>query len=912
MNSFRSYKLLPILHLLFWCLMADPSPPLRHRASHVKQNKLDINDLDNRPGLEAECEMRAVAYTMAMRIPTARKHSLEILESLNASECDHKLFRGLEETTLNEKHYNRKDSSKEDLKSVNDDTKQQIFLNCEQGSDDNNGLSKTEAVKTVHQAQSISWQIKGSSEIIISGGICQLHKPLVLTENDSHRAWKAVKGEEPIFSGGVILTNLPWKKFTRNVFVTDLPKKVNASAIDSMFALRSSPSGKPTIRGQSRLVRARFPNGNCELDRMPRNYAKLGGSLSSVEAWRIAGNQSQRFSFLHKNSSFYPWFGHSKDTRWTQDYHLENRSSYFDPNRQFWQPNIATSVKYNNSWTGSDLKDSIIHVIHYDWWGNWQWRLTNLSTSDSLIFGEGGWQDAHGGPVIHNYFFLENLLQELDSPGEWFVDKENRKLYYWPIDEIHSISNPSSWKLVASQLATILSIRGGGKINETSFHDNVVRNISLEGITFAHSTPTFLHKQYSVPSAGDWSVLPQGAVTLSNGASDIMLRYCRWVQVDGNAVALYGFVHNSSISDGDFIKLGDSGVVSVGYLDDDMPYSGINVSSVPTNITIARCHFGQVGVYGKQVSALFVALSKRITFVDNVLYDGPRAGININDGFSGGHQLRRNVIFNQVLESGDHGPINTWSRSAYLQKGTQSGGKPSSTPEWNYIQQNFILLGPKFGSHYGPGNGPCSNGDPHLECSKGGGSLFSCLDHDDGSEYYLDTQNVCAFFGMKNYIGQNKVWDSNLIIYPEGSLSQNRSGMPCLWTSMNMATKNGEEKPPCSNRLCRTREVFTNNSCVTRYAAPLEYDMFNETDLAVMGNRNTTIPYTAYNRYYLKNSYKFRAWDLSQAQAHGIDAGSREYPEHRAEISRMACQWLDLVCPWHSALTSKALARVAA
>ena len=35
--------------------------------------------------------------------------------------------------------------------------------------------------------------------------------------------------------------------------------------------------------------------------------------------------------------------------------------------------------------------------------------------------------------------------------------------------------------------------------------------------------------------------------------------------------------------------------------------------------------------------------------------------------------------------------------------------------------------------------------------------MFTCLDHDDGSDYYLDTRNVCVFAGMKNYIGQNKV-----------------------------------------------------------------------------------------------------------------------------------------------------------
>ena len=61
------------------------------------------------------------------------------------------------------------------------------------------------------------------------------------------------------------------------------------------------------------------------------------------------------------------------------------------------------------------------------------------------------------------------------------------------------------------------------------------------------------------------------------------------------------------------------------------------------------------------------------------------------------------------------------------------------------------------GALYGPGDGVCSNGVSEQRCPKNGGSMFTCLDHDDGSDFYLDTRNVCVFAGMKNYIGQNKV-----------------------------------------------------------------------------------------------------------------------------------------------------------
>ncbi|KAG7356230.1 hypothetical protein IV203_000916 [Nitzschia inconspicua] len=700
--------------------------------------------------------------------------------------------------------------------------------------------------------------------VYIREGICYMSETLFLTQ--SHTAWRAYPNERPILSGGAPLSNITWSKYTDDILVAELPTWINVSAVDGLFAFpsrriynRNSPYEKQfgRINSQTRLTRARYPNGNCERDRIPTNYDKLAGAISSIDAWRAAGNVSIRFPGVEKkNSSFYPWFGHSRDIRWVQDYHTENSSSYYASRQQFWQPNIATAASYQYNATNSLYNppnvsswgngDAIIHVIHYSWWGNWQWevasqRTVKSSTEDDsadasrniIEFGKGGWQDAHGGAVSHNYFFIENVFAELDT----------------------------------------------------------------EGVVFAHTTTSFLHERYTVPSAGDWSVLPKGAVTVRN-AVNVILESCSWLHVNGNGVALHGMVHNSTISKGDFVKVGDSGIVSIGRLPKLIPFNGVGVVSVPTNITISQCHFGQTGVYGKQTSALFVALSKNIHFLENALYDGPRAGININDGFGGGHRIAKNVIFNQILESGDHGPINTWSRSAYIQERQDSDGTGSVIPSWNYIDQNFIMLGPKFGALYGPGDGPCSNGNPQFYCPKNGGSLFTCLDHDDGSEYYLDTRNVCAFAGLKNYIGQNKIWDSNLLVFAEGAKSQNRSGTPCIWTSMDMA--GDKEALPCSLRPCRTGEVYTNNTCLTYSSSPLEYDMFNETDVLLNGIRNTTIPYTARNQYFLNSAYRFQGkWNLSEAQNMGIDVGSTQYSLKKVAIQKIDClarTMLDLAC----------------
>ena len=66
-----------------------------------------------------------------------------------------------------------------------------------------------------------------------------------------------------------------------------------------------------------------------------------------------------------------------------------------------------------------------------------------------------------------------------------------------------------------------------------------------------------------------------------------------------------------------------------------------------------------VGIYGKQTSCYFQAITCGTSLIDNLCYNGPRAGINFNDGFGGGHHVQGNLIFNMVRETGDHGPFNS-------------------------------------------------------------------------------------------------------------------------------------------------------------------------------------------------------------------------------------------------------------
>lgn len=97
----------------------------------------------------------------------------------------------------------------------------------------------------------------------------------------------------------------------------------------------------------------------------------------------------------------------------------------------------------------------------------------------------------------------------------------------------------------------------------------------------------------------------------------------------------------------------------------------------------------EIGLIEKQSSMWFQAKTCESNIEDNVVFNGPRAAINFNDGFGGGTNTTRNLIFNQCRESGDHGPINAWDRTSFISD--VYDGTPSYTAKTNSVAKNFII-----------------------------------------------------------------------------------------------------------------------------------------------------------------------------------------------------------------------------
>ena len=98
---------------------------------------------------------------------------------------------------------------------------------------------------------------------------------------------------------------------------------------------------------------------------------------------------------------------------------------------------------------------------------------------------------------------------------------------------------------------------------------------------------------------------------------------------------------------------GDSAVVAYGEIDAE---TGDGVAGeYPSGLKVVGNHMHEIGVWGKQTSCFFQGISGNNVFENNVCYNGPRALVNVNDGFLGMTRIRGNVLFNPCRESHDHG-----------------------------------------------------------------------------------------------------------------------------------------------------------------------------------------------------------------------------------------------------------------
>ena len=147
-----------------------------------------------------------------------------------------------------------------------------------------------------------------------------------------------------------------------------------------------------------------------------------------------------------------------------------------------------------------------------------------------------------------NRFYVENLLEELDQPGEWCFDTDTQTLYFWPPEGTFDgaeVSVPVTDRLIELRATT----------------GEPVRHLIFSGLTFTQSLPVFPFIHPLQPDYVDCNRPNSGgyAFYLEN-TEHCSIENCRFDQVGGDAIRLHGSSARNRIVDNEIVGAGGQGI----------------------------------------------------------------------------------------------------------------------------------------------------------------------------------------------------------------------------------------------------------------------------------------------------------------------------------------------------------------
>ena len=242
---------------------------------------------------------------------------------------------------------------------------------------------------------------------------------------------------------------------------------------------------------------------------------------------------------------------------------------------------------------------------------------------------------------------LENALELLDEPGEWYFDKSVGKLYYWP----KAGETIGQTQAVVPVLERLIEIKGAS-------------DLCFEGLTFAEAG-------WHSPAEEGWFGYDPGHIVRGKGGAgglsfaNVFATDARRLRFHRNTFTRLGGVGLH------LLQVADAQVV--GNVFDDISAEGLGIGAVrdpkdaPQDITVANNLFRRTNQDYAMGPALLTGKLLRATIHHNQVCDVPYIGVLVNKLFGkapaqyGQVNVRWNRIENVMKTTFDGGAFYTWT-----------------------------------------------------------------------------------------------------------------------------------------------------------------------------------------------------------------------------------------------------------
>lgn len=243
--------------------------------------------------------------------------------------------------------------------------------------------------------------------------------------------------------------------------------------------------------------------------------------------------------------------------------------------------------------------------------------------------------------------WIENAMELLDEPGEWYFDKPRKQLYYMPrVGE-----QMASSEAIAPNVEVLLNVTGNAS--------HPLHNIQFRGIQFKHANwlrPN-LYGACCVTSQanvlkrreGTWQTWEMSDANIYVGyASDIMFYRCNFTQLGSAALDLREGVQNSSVIGCKIYDNAGSGI-QVGETDHFLLENASDPRCVK-NIIIENNYITNCCTEYKAGVGVFGLYLRNVTINHNTISNLPYTGISLGWGWSPDETVaaENDVVYNDI------------------------------------------------------------------------------------------------------------------------------------------------------------------------------------------------------------------------------------------------------------------------
>jgi hypothetical protein len=390
-----------------------------------------------------------------------------------------------------------------------------------------------------------------------------------------------------------------------------------------------------------------------------------------------------------------------------------------------------------------DPAGGVLHAIHGSHWGGLQIPILGKNPDGSLKYGPQVGNN-RAQPPSDKLRWIDNILEELDTADEWYLDTREAWLYLKPAS-----GQPPATGFRASATEALVRIEG---------RQADVAHIRLRGLAFEDTEPTFL-KSTEQLLRSDWMFYRVGAVTVER-ARDVAVEDGDFRALGGHAVVVSGRTERVRVAGNHIRDIGGTAIAFVGRpsavrsplyeyhqrmevaaID---PVPGPLTDDYPKDSAAVDNLIHDIGHIDKQAAGVQIAMAARIDVDHNSFYALPRAAINVGDGTWGGHRITHNDAFDTVRESGDHGSFNSWGRDRWWHPDRAEMDRRMASQRW------LAALDPL---------APIVIRRNRWRCDHGWD-----VDLDDGASNYLIEQNLMLAGGLKLREGFNRIVRNNILV----------------------------------------------------------------------------------------------------------------------------------------------------